>query len=117
MTENTKHLLIVEDEAPQREAVAEQLADHGFHVVQASTGEPSLSAGCQVMLQTKLRTARSNTASFDGRSRVTSTVRPSVDTLTHSSDGRGVSATSSGRGTNGGLTGLGRSSKHEPSAL
>jgi DNA-binding NtrC family response regulator len=42
MTENTKHLLIVEDEAPLREAVAEQLADHGFHVVQASTGEEAV---------------------------------------------------------------------------
>jgi two-component system response regulator AtoC len=42
MTENTKHLLIVEDEAPLREAVAEQLADHGFHVVQASTGEEAI---------------------------------------------------------------------------
>jgi DNA-binding NtrC family response regulator len=42
MTENTKHLLIVEDEAPLREAVAEQLADHGFHVVQASSGEEAL---------------------------------------------------------------------------
>jgi len=42
MTENTKHLLIVEDEAPLRQAVAEQLADHGFHVVQASTGEEAI---------------------------------------------------------------------------
>ena len=42
MTENTKHLLIIEDEAPLREAVAEQLADHGFDVVQASTGEDAL---------------------------------------------------------------------------
>src|SRR5512135_92632 len=42
MTENTKHLLIVEDEAPLREAVAEQLTDHGFHVVQASTGEEAI---------------------------------------------------------------------------
>src|SRR5512137_2940737 len=42
MTENTKHLLIVEDEAPLREAVAEQLADHGFQVVQAANGEEAL---------------------------------------------------------------------------
>ena len=42
MAENTKHLLIVEDEAPLREAVAEQLTDHGFHVVQASCGEEAL---------------------------------------------------------------------------
>ncbi len=42
MTENTKHLLIIEDEAPLREAVAEQLADHGFVVVQAATGEEAL---------------------------------------------------------------------------
>jgi len=42
MPENTIHLLIVEDEAPLREAVAEQLADHGFHVVQAPSGEEAL---------------------------------------------------------------------------
>ncbi len=42
MTENTKPLLIIEDEAPLREAVAEQLADHGFVVVQAATGEEAL---------------------------------------------------------------------------
>jgi two-component system, NtrC family, response regulator AtoC len=42
MTENTKHLLIVEDEAPLREAVAEQLADQGYQVVQASSGEEAL---------------------------------------------------------------------------
>jgi two-component system, NtrC family, response regulator AtoC len=42
MTENTKHLLIVEDEAPLREAIAEQLGDHGFSVVQAATGEQAV---------------------------------------------------------------------------
>lgn len=42
MTENTKHLLLVEDEAPLREAVAEQLTDHGFHVVESSCGEEAL---------------------------------------------------------------------------
>src|SRR5512139_3494578 len=42
MTENTKHLLIVEDEAPLREAVAEQLAGQGYQVVQASSGEEAL---------------------------------------------------------------------------
>ncbi|MBE3088458.1 MAG: sigma-54-dependent Fis family transcriptional regulator, partial [Chloroflexi bacterium] len=42
MPENTKHLLIIEDEAALREAVAEQLADRGFHVVQASCGEEAL---------------------------------------------------------------------------
>jgi len=42
MPENTIHLLIVEDEAPLREAVAEQLADHGFDVVQAPSGEEAL---------------------------------------------------------------------------
>ena len=58
--------------------------------VQASTGAPSLTAGCQVTLQTKFRTARSKAGSFEGRSRATSTVLPSVETLTQSSDGRGV---------------------------
>ena len=42
MPENEKHLLIVEDEAPLREATAERLADHGFTVVQAATGEQAL---------------------------------------------------------------------------
>jgi DNA-binding NtrC family response regulator len=39
MAENKKHLLLVEDEAPLREALAERLAEHGFEVGQASTGE------------------------------------------------------------------------------
>ncbi|MBE3071447.1 MAG: sigma-54-dependent Fis family transcriptional regulator [Acidobacteria bacterium] len=42
MPENTKHLLIIEDESALREAVAEQLTDRGFHVVQASCGEEAL---------------------------------------------------------------------------
>lgn len=37
-----KHLLIVEDEAPLREAVAERLADRGFVVDQAASGEDAL---------------------------------------------------------------------------
>ena len=32
MTESAKHLLIVDDEAPLREAIAERLGDHGFVV-------------------------------------------------------------------------------------
>jgi len=42
MTETTKHVLIVEDEAPLREAVGERLVDHGFEVVQADSGEQAL---------------------------------------------------------------------------
>ena len=42
MAENQKHLLLVEDEAPLRQAVAERLADHGFVVVQAASGEQAL---------------------------------------------------------------------------
>jgi DNA-binding NtrC family response regulator len=42
MTETAKHLLIVEDEAALREAVAERLVDHGFEVVQADSGEQAL---------------------------------------------------------------------------
>ncbi len=38
----TKHLLIVEDEAPLREVVAERLADNGYDVVQAANGEEAL---------------------------------------------------------------------------
>jgi two-component system, NtrC family, response regulator AtoC len=42
MPENRTHLLFVEDEAPLREAIAERLADNGFDVVQAETGEQAL---------------------------------------------------------------------------
>jgi len=42
MTEATKHLLLVEDEAPLREAIGEQLADRGYLVVQADSGEAAL---------------------------------------------------------------------------
>ena len=42
MAENRTHLLLVEDEAPLREAVAERLGDHGFEVVQAGTGEEAV---------------------------------------------------------------------------
>src|SRR5882724_3933159 len=42
MADTPKHLLIVEDEAPLRQAIAEQLADHGYHVVQAGSGEAAL---------------------------------------------------------------------------
>jgi DNA-binding NtrC family response regulator len=39
MPEARKHLLLVEDEAPLREALAERLSEHGFDVEQADTGE------------------------------------------------------------------------------
>jgi len=42
MPDATKHLLLVEDEAPLREAVAEQLTDHGFAVVQAESAEHAI---------------------------------------------------------------------------
>ena len=42
MTETPKHLLIVDDEAALREAVAERLGDHGFVVEQAASGEEAL---------------------------------------------------------------------------
>jgi DNA-binding NtrC family response regulator len=42
MAENAKHLLLVDDEAALREAIAERLADHGFLVEQASSGEDAL---------------------------------------------------------------------------
>jgi len=38
----TRHILFVEDEAPLREAVAEQLTDRGFHVEQAASGEEAI---------------------------------------------------------------------------
>jgi len=42
MAEPSKHLLLVEDEAPLRGAVAEQLADRGFSVQQADSGEAAV---------------------------------------------------------------------------
>src|SRR5258708_8796358 len=42
MPEGQKHLLLVEDEAPLRQAIAEQLGDHGYQVEQAESGEAAL---------------------------------------------------------------------------
>ena len=42
MSEGPKHLLIVDDEHALREAIAERLADHGFLVEQAASGEQAL---------------------------------------------------------------------------
>jgi DNA-binding NtrC family response regulator len=42
MPDTTKHLLLVEDESGLRQAIAEQLADRGYHVEQADSGEAAL---------------------------------------------------------------------------
>src|SRR5712664_638879 len=42
MPDSSKHLLLVEDEGPLRQAVAEQLADRGYSVEQAESGEAAL---------------------------------------------------------------------------
>src|SRR6266851_1966025 len=42
MPDTTKHLLLVEDESLLRQAIAEQLADRGYHVEQADSGEAAL---------------------------------------------------------------------------
>src|SRR3954471_3015159 len=42
MPETPKHLLLVEDEAPLRQAIAEQLIDRGYQVEQADSGEAAL---------------------------------------------------------------------------
>jgi two-component system, NtrC family, response regulator AtoC len=42
MPDTTKHLLLVEDEAPLRQAIAEQLSDRGYHVEQAESGETAI---------------------------------------------------------------------------
>ena len=42
MPDHQKHLLIVDDEAPLREAIAERLGDHGFVVEQAGSGEEAI---------------------------------------------------------------------------
>lgn len=43
-TEQTYHLLYIEDTHAQREQLAEQLRDHGFRITQAGSGEEGLSA-------------------------------------------------------------------------
>jgi two-component system, NtrC family, response regulator AtoC len=42
MPDSMKHVLLVEDEAPLRQALAEQLADRGYAVDQADSGESAL---------------------------------------------------------------------------
>jgi DNA-binding NtrC family response regulator len=42
MLDGEKHILFVEDEATLREVIAERLAEHGFRVEQAATGEQAL---------------------------------------------------------------------------
>jgi DNA-binding NtrC family response regulator len=42
MADTQKHLLIVDDETALRSAIAERLADHGFTVVQAGSGEEAM---------------------------------------------------------------------------
>src|ERR1700692_2165538 len=42
MPDTAKHLLLVEDEAMLRQAVAEQLTDRGYHLEQAESGEAGL---------------------------------------------------------------------------
>ena len=42
MIEKKAHLLLVEDEAPLREATAERLAEHGYRVVQVESGEAAV---------------------------------------------------------------------------
>src|SRR5712691_3543536 len=42
MPDTTKHLLLVEDESLLRQVIAEQLADRGYHVEQADSGEAAL---------------------------------------------------------------------------
>jgi two-component system response regulator AtoC len=42
MPDSLKHLLLVEDETPLRQAIAEQLGDRGYRVEQADSGEAAL---------------------------------------------------------------------------
>jgi DNA-binding NtrC family response regulator len=42
MADPQKHILLVEDEAPLREAIAEQLGDRGYQVAQVDSGEAAL---------------------------------------------------------------------------
>ena len=43
MPDLQRHILLVEDEAALRQAIAEQLTDHGYQVAQAESGEAALS--------------------------------------------------------------------------
>jgi len=42
MSEQPRHVLVVEDEAPLRQAIAEQLSDRGYRVEQADSGEAAI---------------------------------------------------------------------------
>src|ERR1700740_2966162 len=42
MADSQKHLLLVEDEAALRQAIAEQLTDRGYLVTQAGSGETAI---------------------------------------------------------------------------
>jgi DNA-binding NtrC family response regulator len=42
MPDTKKHLLLVEDEAPLRDALAERLGEHGFEVEEAESGEQAI---------------------------------------------------------------------------
>jgi DNA-binding NtrC family response regulator len=42
MSDSLRHLLLVDDETPLREVMAERLAEHGFRVEQAGSGEEAL---------------------------------------------------------------------------
>ena len=42
MPDTTKHLLLVEDESSLRQVIAEQLADRGYRVEKAGSGEAAL---------------------------------------------------------------------------
>jgi DNA-binding NtrC family response regulator len=42
MTEPSRHVLVVEDETPLRQAIAEQLSDRGYRVEQADSGEAAV---------------------------------------------------------------------------
>src|SRR6266567_7226424 len=42
MSDASKHVLLVEDEAALRQAIAEQLADRGYRVEQADSGEAAI---------------------------------------------------------------------------
>src|SRR5436190_3308544 len=42
MPDNVKQLLLLEDDGPLRQAIAEQLTDRGYHVEQAASGEQAI---------------------------------------------------------------------------
>ena len=80
MTDRETHLLIVEDEAPLRQATAERLAEHGYRVVEAESGEAAIEQLAKFAFDVVLTDLRlpgiDGTAVLEAASRVPAGERP-----------------------------------------